>query len=193
MTYLQERILKDGQVFPNNVLKVDSFMNHQIDPTIMRELAQDFYERFKNEPITKILTVEASGIAPAILTASLFNVPMLFAKKTQPSTLANQERYEVDVHSYTKNVTSRVIISKQYLTSDDVVLIIDDFLANGEAAMGLVELVRQAGARVAGVGICIEKSFQLGRSRLEDAQVTVHSVCRISSLEDGKVTFLVDN
>ncbi|MCW6660985.1 xanthine phosphoribosyltransferase [Aerococcaceae bacterium NML201209] len=193
MTYLQERIVKDGKVFPNNVLKVDSFMNHQIDPTIMKELAQDFYNRFKDEAITKVLTIEASGIAPAILTATLFNVPMLFAKKTLPSTLANQECYEVDIHSYTKNVTSRVMISKQYLSSDDVVLIIDDFLANGEAALGLVELVRQAGAQVAGVGICIEKSFQAGRAKLQAADVPVHSVCRIASLAEGQITFLTDN
>ncbi|MCW6664836.1 xanthine phosphoribosyltransferase [Aerococcaceae bacterium NML191219] len=193
MTYLKERILKDGKVFPNSVLKVDSFMNHQIDPSIMKELAQDFYNRFKDEAITKVLTIEASGIAPAILTASLFDVPMLFAKKTQPSTLAHQERYEVDVHSYTKNVTSRVMISKQYLSSDDVVLIIDDFLANGEAALGLVELVRQAGARVAGVGICIEKSFQAGRSKLESANVPVHSVCRIAALTGEQITFLEEN
>lgn len=190
MPYLEERIKRDGQVFPNNVLKVDSFLNHQIDPLIMKEIADEFYRVFKDAGITKILTIEASGIAPAILTAALFEVPMLFAKKTQPSTLANQARYEVDVHSYTKNVTSRVIVSKQYLQENDVVLIIDDFLANGEAAKGLVDLVQQSGATVAGVGICIEKSFQKGRAVLNEAGIRVHSVCRIASLENNEVTFL---
>ncbi|MGT2784922.1 xanthine phosphoribosyltransferase [Streptococcus merionis] len=192
MSALKERILKDGKVFPNNVLKVDSFMNHQIDPSIIREIAREFYEIFKDAGITKIFTIEASGIAPAIATAELFDVPMLFAKKTQPSTLANQERYETDVHSYTKNVTSRVIISKQYLNADDVVLIVDDFLANGEAALGLIDLVEQAGAIVAGIGICIEKSFQDGRTKLDAKGFKVHSVCRIASLDNEKVTFLED-
>lgn len=192
MHFLKDRILKDGQVFPNNVLKVDSFMNHQIDPAVMNEIAQAFYQTFKDAGITKILTIEASGIAPAILTASLFNVPMLFAKKMKPSTLANQARYETDVHSYTKNTTSRVIISKQYLQADDVVLIIDDFLANGEAALGLVDLVEQADATVAGIGICIEKSFQAGRQKLDAKGLKVFSVCRIAALEDGKVSFLED-
>lgn len=189
---LKQRILKDGQVFPNNVLKVDSFMNHQIDPAIIREIAHEFHATFKDAGITKIFTIEASGIAPAIATAELFDVPMLFAKKTQPSTLANQERYETDVHSYTKNITSRVIISKQYLNEDDVVLIIDDFLANGEAALGLVDIVEQAGAKVAGIGICIEKSFQDGRAKLDAKGLNVHSVCRIASLDNGTVTFLED-
>lgn len=193
MGILKERILRDGKVFPNNVLKVDSFMNHQIDPSIIKEIAQEFYQIFKEAGITKILTIEASGIAPAIATAELFGVPMLFAKKTQPSTLANQERYETDVHSYTKNVTSRVIISKQYLNDTDVVLIIDDFLANGEAALGLINLVEQANAQIAGVGICIEKSFQVGRQKLEDMGITVHSVCRIASLENQEITFLDEN
>lgn len=190
MGYLKARILQDGKVFPNNVLKVDSFMNHQIDPNVMQEIGKEFYETFKDAGITKVLTIEASGIAPAIVTAGLLGVPMLFAKKTQPSTLANQERYEVDVHSYTKNVTSRVIISKQYLSKDDVVLVIDDFLANGEAALGLIELVRQAGATPAGIGICIEKSFQAGRSKLEATGIPIHSICRIASLENEQIVFL---
>ncbi|MBK0347462.1 xanthine phosphoribosyltransferase [Aerococcaceae bacterium zg-ZJ1578] len=193
MSYLKERILKDGKVLPNNVIKVDSFMNHQIDPQIMQEIGIDFYYRFRQAGITKVLTIEASGIAPAIITAAHFKVPMLFAKKTQPSTLKNQERYETDVHSYTKNVTSRVIISKQYLNENDRVLIIDDFLANGEAALGLIDLVEQAGATVVGVGICIEKSFQAGRQKLEAKGVPVHSICRISSLENQQIQFLESN
>ncbi|MET3559201.1 xanthine phosphoribosyltransferase [Streptococcus rupicaprae] len=190
MSILKERILRDGQVFPNNVLKVDSFMNHQIDPVVIKEIAQEFYHIFKDQGITKVFTIEASGIAPALATAELFEVPMLFAKKTQPSTLANQERYETDIHSYTKNITSRVIISKQYLTAEDRVLIIDDFLANGEACLGLIDLVEQAGASIAGIGICIEKSFQVGRQKLDEKGIAVHSVCRIASLENQTVQFL---
>lgn len=190
MSYLKDRILKDGLVLPNNVIKVDSFMNHQIDPLIMQEIAIDLYYRFRQAGVTKVLTIEASGIAPAIITAAHFKVPMLFAKKTQPSTLAKQERYETDVHSYTKNVTSRVIISKQYLNENDRVLIIDDFLANGEAALGLIDLVKQAGAQVVGVGICIEKSFQEGRAKLDALGIPVHSIVRIASLDNQTITFI---
>lgn len=192
MNSLQDRILKDGKVFPNNVLKVDSFMNHQIDPVLVKAIAGEFYEIFQNAGVTKILTIEASGIAPALLTAELFGVPMLFAKKTQPSTLSQQDVYATDVHSYTKNVTSRVMVSQQYLEPSDVVLIIDDFLANGEAALGLIDLVKQAGARVAGIGICIEKSFQKGRKLLEEQDVQIHSICRIASLENETITFVQD-
>lgn len=193
MSYLKDRILKDGVVLPNNVIKVDSFMNHQIDPEIMQEIAIDFYYRFRQAGVTKVLTIEASGIAPAIITAAHFKVPMLFAKKTQPSTLNQQGRYETQVHSYTKNTTSRVIISQQYLDASDRVLIIDDFLANGQAALGLIDLVKQAGAEVVGVGICIEKSFQSGRALLEEAGIPVHSICRIGSLENETITFLEGN
>lgn len=193
MSYLKERILKDGIILPNNVIKVDSFMNHQIDPEIMQEIAIDFYYHFRQEGITKVLTIEASGIAPAIITAAHFKVPMLFAKKTQPSTLGNKDFYETNVFSYTKNVTNRVIISKKYINENDRVLIIDDFLANGEAALGLVDLVEQAGAQVAGVGICIEKSFQNGRQKLMDKGLEVFSVCRIGSLEDQQIEFLEGN
>ncbi|WP_025729404.1 xanthine phosphoribosyltransferase [Atopobacter phocae] len=190
MNYLKKRILKDGEVYPNNVLKVDSFLNHQIDPNVMNEIERDLFDYFKRQPITKILTIEASGIAPAIMVANRFNVPMLFAKKQQPSTMARDDRYQTLVHSYTKDVTSEVMVSKKYLNAEDHVLIIDDFLANGEAARGLVELVRQAGATVAGVGIIIEKSFQPGRQQLEDAGVDVYSICRIKSLENGRVEFM---
>lgn len=192
MNYLKKRILKDGQVFEGNVLKVDSFLNHQIDPMVMKEIEEELYAHYKNKGITKVLTIEASGIAPAIMMAAHLEVPMLFAKKSEPSTLSNQEKYSTLVHSYTKNVTSEVMISKQYLSKDDKVLIVDDFLANGEAALGLVDLVEQAGAEVVGVGICIEKSFQSGRQKLEEHGVDVYSICRIASLDNQTVTFLED-
>lgn len=192
MSYLKERILKDGVVVDESVLKVDSFLNHQIDPTVLKEVTNDIVNYFKDKEITKIMTIEASGIAPAIQIAAHFDVPMLFAKKAAPSTLKNKDLFETDIHSYTKNITSRVIVSKEYLSADDKVLIIDDFLANGEAALGLIDLVNQAGAEVAGVGICVEKSFQPGRQKLEDAGVDIYSICRVASLKDNKVTFVED-
>lgn len=189
MKLLEQMVVNDGKVYSNNVLKVDSFINHQIDPKLMLEMAKTFYEQFKNDNITKILTIEASGIAPAILVANLFNVPMVFAKKSVPSTLTRDSFYEAQVYSYTKNVTNNIIVSKDFLNKDDKVLIIDDFLANGQAVLGLSDLIDKSGANLAGVGILIEKSFQDGRKILEEKNIRVCSLCRISSLEDGKVKF----
>lgn len=186
-------MLKDGVVLNESVLKVDSFLNHQIDPIVVKEIANEFVEYFKDKEITKVMTIEASGIAPAILVASLFDVPMLFAKKSEPSTMKNEDQYSTNVHSYTKNKTSRVLISKTYLSADDNVLIIDDFLANGEAALGLIDLVEQAGAEVAGVGICVEKSFQPGRQKLVDKGVDIFSIVRVASLANNEITFVEDN
>ncbi|MBF0715067.1 xanthine phosphoribosyltransferase [Gemelliphila palaticanis] len=189
MKLLEQMVVNDGKVYSNNVLKVDSFINHQIDPKLMLEMAKTFYEQFKNDNITKILTIEASGIAPAILVANLFNVPMVFAKKSVPSTLTRDSFYEAQVYSYTKNVTNNIIVSKDFLNKEDKVLIIDDFLANGQAVLGLSDLIDKAGASLAGVGILIEKSFQDGRKILEEKNIRVCSLCRIASLEDGKVKF----
>ena len=192
MSYLKEKIIKDGIVINENVLKVDSFLNHQIDPTVVKEITNEFIAYFGDREITKVMTIEASGIAPAIQVAARLNVPMLFAKKSEPSTLKNEEHFSTDVHSFTKNLTSRVLVSKKYLTPDDKVLIIDDFLANGEAALGLIDLVNQSGAEVVGVGICVEKSFQPGREKILAAGVDVFSICRIASLENQTVTFVED-
>lgn len=192
MSYLKEKIIKDGIVINENVLKVDSFLNHQIDPTVVKEITNEFITYFGDREITKVMTIEASGIAPAIQVASRLDVPMLFAKKAEPSTMKNEEHYSTNVHSFTKNVTSRVLVSKQYLQPEDKVLIIDDFLANGEAALGLVELVNQAGAEMVGVGICVEKAFQPGHDKLVDAGIDIFSICRIASLEGNKVTFVED-
>lgn len=191
MSKLNERIKKDGIVINESILKIDSFLNHQIDPTIMKEIVEEFYTHFKDKGITKVFTIEASGIAPAIMTASKFDVPMLFAKKSTPSTMVDG-KYVTNIHSYTKDITNTVIVSKEYLSEDDVVLIVDDFLATGEAAIGLVDLVRQAGGQVAGVGICVEKSFQSGRKRLEAEGVDVYSVSRIASLKNNDVSFVGD-
>jgi len=190
VNYLEKRILEDGIVKPGNVLKVDSFLNHQIDPIVMEEVVNEFLNYFGDRKITKVITIEASGIAPAIMLAAKLKVPMLFAKKTEPSTLKNENRYESEVHSYTKGVTSNVIISKEYLDETDSFLIIDDFLANGQAALGLADIVQQSGAEVAGIGICIEKSFQKGHELIKEAGLDLFSICRIKSLEDGEVQFM---
>jgi len=193
VNYLEQRILKDGVVKPGNVLKVDSFLNHQIDPIVMEEVVTEFIEYFGDRKVTKVMTIEASGIAPAIMLAAKLKVPMLFAKKTEPATMEREDRYESLVHSYTKDVTSNVIISKEYLDASDSVVIIDDFLANGEAALGLADIVEQAGAEVAGVGICIEKSFQPGHQLIKEKGLDLHSISRIASLDNGEVTFLKDD
>lgn len=190
MSHLREKILKDGVVLNENVLKVDSFLNHQIDPTVIKEISKEFMNYFGDREITKVMTIEASGIAPAIHVAAALDVPMLFAKKAEPSTLSKEAQFATDVHSFTKGVTSRVLVSKKYLSPTDKVLIIDDFLANGGASLGLVELVEQAGAETVGIGICVEKSFQPGREKLEDKGLDVFSICRIASLENNEVTFV---
>ncbi|WP_077074371.1 xanthine phosphoribosyltransferase [Aedoeadaptatus urinae] len=191
MGYLKERIKNEGVIYPGNVLKIDSFLNHQIDPTVMKEIEGEFYDYFKDRRVTKVLTVEASGIAPAIMVAAHFGVPMLFAKKARPSTLKEEDVYVTDIFSYTKNTSSKVVVNKSYLKAEDSVLIIDDFLANGEASLGLVDIVKQAGATVAGIGICVEKSFQPGRERLEEVGLDVYSIVRIEAIDSDKqcITF----
>ncbi|WP_414048903.1 xanthine phosphoribosyltransferase [Macrococcus animalis] len=189
MDFLQQKVIEDGVVIDGSILKVDSFLNHQIDAQLMNEIGKNLFETYKDKNITKILTIEASGIAPAIMAALHFNVPCLFAKKAQPSTLT-EEIYSTEIHSYTKNKTNHVIISKKFLNKDDRVLIIDDFLANGEAALGLYSLVKQAGASCQGVGIVIEKSFQKGRQRLINEGLNVTSLCRIASLDNNQVTLV---
>ena len=189
MELLRNMVLTDGKVYDNNVLKVDSFLNHQIDASLMMRMGATFYGYFKNKGITKILTIEASGIAPGVMAASLFGVPMVFAKKTVPSTLQENSFYQTRVHSYTKNKTNTVVVSKSFLNKDDNVLIIDDFLANGQATLGLMDLIEQAGAKLAGVGILVEKSFQEGRKLLDDRGVDVCSLCRIASLDNNEIKF----
>lgn len=193
MSYLKQKMLTDSVVINENVVKVDSFLNHQLDPKVMNEISKEFVEYFKDKEITKIMTIEASGIAPAILVASEFDVPMLFAKKSEPSTMKSDDQYSTDVHSFTKNKTSRVLVSTKYLSPDDKVLIIDDFLANGEAALGLIDLVEQAGAETVGVGICVEKSFQPGHQKLVDKGIDIFSIVRIASLANNEITFVEEN
>ena len=188
MKKLEERILRDGQVLGENILKVDSFLTHQVDFSLMKEIGQVFAEAVKDAGITKVVTIEASGIAPAVYVAEALNVPMIFAKKAKNITMT-EGILTAEVYSFTKQVTSTVSIAGKFLNSDDKVLIIDDFLANGQAAKGLINIIEQAGAQVESVGIVIEKSFQDSRQILETAGYRVLSLARIDGFEKGQVVF----
>jgi len=188
MKTLKDKIRFEGRVLSSQVLKVDSFLNHQIDPRLMAEVGKEFANRFKKENITKVLTIESSGIAPGLMAALELEVPVVFARKRKSLTLVN-DLLTASVHSFTKNETNEISVSNQFLMQDDRVLIIDDFLANGQAALGLVDIVKASGAEVAGIGIVIEKSFQNGGSLLREKGFRVESLARISSLEGG-VQFL---
>ncbi|HFZ6730676.1 TPA: xanthine phosphoribosyltransferase [Streptococcus agalactiae] len=188
MKLLEERILKDGDVLGENILKVDSFLTHQVDFELMQEIGKVFADKYKEAGITKVVTIEASGIAPAVYAAQALGVPMIFAKKAKNITMI-EGILTAEVYSFTKQVTSQVSIVSRFLSNDDTVLIIDDFLANGQAAKGLLEIIGQAGAKVAGIGIVIEKSFQDGRDLLEKTGVPVTSLARIKAFENGRVVF----
>ena len=188
MKTLEERILRDGQVLVKNILKVDSFLTHQVDFSLMKEIGQVFAEAVKEAGITKVVTIEASGIAPAVYVAEALGLPMIFAKKAKNITMT-EGILTAEVYSFTKQVTSTVSIAGKFLNSDDKVLIIDDFLANGQAAKGLITIIEQAGAQVEAVGIVIEKSFQDGRQLLETSGYRVLSLARIAGFEKDQVVF----
>lgn len=188
MQALEERILKDGQVLGENILKVDSFLTHQVDFGLMKEMGQVLADAYRSKDITKVVTIEASGIAPAVYVAESLDVPMIFAKKHRNITMT-EGILTAEVYSFTKQVTSTVSIASKFLSPEDKVLIVDDFLANGQAAKGLIDIIQQAGATVVGVGIVIEKSFQDGRQLLIDAGVPVTSLARIDRFENGRVVF----
>lgn len=189
MKLLEDRILNDGNILGEDILKVDSFLTHQVDYKLMQEIGKVLAEAYKDAGITKVVTIEASGIAPALYTAQAMNVPMIFAKKAKNITMT-EGILTAEVYSFTKRVTSTVSIASKFLSEDDTVLIVDDFLANGQAAKGLLEIIGQAGAKVAGIGIVIEKSFQTGRKLLEETGVTVTSLARIKEFKDGQVVFM---
>ena len=188
---LQERIKKDGIAVNEDILKVDSFINHQVDPVLMQHIGEAFAEHFKDQGITKVATIESSGIAPALMTALALNVPMLILKK-QPSKILNQDLYQTVVTSYTKGTSYELTLSKNFISENDHVLIIDDFLANGEAATGAIRLIRKAHATIAGVGILIEKSFQPGYEKLTEQGIDVYSLARIAKLGEGVIEFVKD-
>ena len=189
MNVLKQMILDRSQVINEDILKVDSFLNHQVDSKLMNEIGTEFYNYFKNSGITKIFTIESSGIAPAIMTSYKFEVPMVILKK-QTSSILKNDFYQTEVKSFTKNATYNLTLSKKYISQNDNILIIDDFLANGEAAKGAIKLVENAGAKVAGIGIVIEKSFQPGREILDQSGYDVYSLARIKSLKNNNIEFL---
>ena len=191
MNRLEERILKDGNVKPGNVLKVDMFLNHQIDVELTDWMGEEFARRFAGTEITKILTIEASGIGMACLASRHFNnVPVVFAKKTQ-TVVQDEDKYIADVDSYTHKVTNHVFVTKKYINKGDKVLIIDDFMAHGQAALGLIEICRQAGAEVKGIGIAIEKGFQDGGKILRQKGYKLESLAIVESMdgEKGSIEF----
>ncbi|HEF1895210.1 TPA: xanthine phosphoribosyltransferase [Bacillus cereus] len=189
MKVLQEKILNEGKVLSGDVLKVDAFLNHQIDPVLMQEIVKEFAKRFKEENITKIVTIESSGIAPAVMAALELGVKVIFARKRKSLTLQDN-MYVANVYSFTKQETNEISLSRNHIDENDRVLIIDDFLANGQAALGLMSLVEQAGASIAGIGIVIEKAFQDGGKKLREQGVRVESLAEIASLDNGTVTFV---
>ncbi len=189
MKALEERILKDGIVYPGNVLKVGSFLNHQIDVSFMKEIGEEFFRLFHSEKITKVLTIETSGIPIACFVALCFGVPVLFAKKHQTKNLSD-DCFSTEITSFTHGNTYQARIEKKFLTCDDTVLIVDDFLANGCALEGLIELVNLAGAKCVGCGIVIEKAFQDGGKRLRAEGIRIESLARITEMrDDGTLVF----
>lgn len=189
MKLLKEKILSEGRVKPHNILKVDSFLNHQIDVELMNEIGKEFKTRFNDKEVNKILTIEASGIAVASITAQYFdNSKVVFGKKTESLNL-DDDIYKTEIHSFTKNKNYNVMVSKRFINNGDKVLILDDFLANGCAALGLIDIVKQAEAEVVGVGIVIEKGFQPGRAEIEKFGIKVESLAIIDKMDDNKVWF----
>ena len=190
MNFLQENILRQGQVREGNILKVDTFLNHQLDVAVLDEVAKAFYERFRDKNITRVLTVEASGIAIATLTAKHFQVPAVFAKKAKSKNL-DGDLYVTNVHSFTYGKDYDVTLAKKFLSSEDRVLLVDDFLAVGKAMRGLIDICHQANAEIAGIGIAIEKGFQEGGELLRGEGYDLYSIAIIDAMDaaTGEITF----
>ena len=190
MKLLEERIQKDGKVKQGNVLKVDAFLNHQMDGRLFKEMGKEFQKRFEGEEINKILTIEASGIGIACMVADVFDVPVVFAKKTQTKNIAG-DVYTTRVESFTHGRIYDIIVSKEYLGKDDKVLVIDDFMANGKALEGLIQLVKDSGATLVGAGIAIEKGFQPGGDMLREQGVHLESLAIVESMDEttGEIVF----
>lgn len=189
MEKLKERIRTDAEVRPGGIIKVDNFLNHQMDTALIDEMGRDFYEHFKKYGITKILTIEASGIGIACLAARYFNVPVVFAKKSEAKNLSS-ELYTSEVFSFTKAKAFTVRVDKKYITSADRVLLIDDFLANGRALLGLMDIINQAGATLCGAGICVEKAFQDGGDIIRKMGVDLYSLAIVDVNEAGELIFV---
>lgn len=190
MKLLRDRILKDGKCYPGGILKVDKFINHQMDPNLMKAVAVELIRRFASSDVNKIITIEASGIAPAIMMGFLLDLPVVFAKKKMPSTMDNM--LSTRVFSFTKQREYHVVISKDYLTPDDKVIFVDDFLAYGNAAKGIIDLCHQAGAKLVGMGFIIEKAFQHGREAIEAEGIRCESLAIVDSLDNCEIKLRED-
>ena len=189
MKELEERVLKDGIIINNDILKVDSFLNHQIDVALVRDIAKDITKSFAAYGVNKILTIETSGIAFAYAVAEeMGNLPLVFAKKSKSATVGN-DVFTAEVKSFTRNIVSKITVANKYLKPSDTVLIVDDFLAEGNASLGLIDLCKQAGAKVVGVAVAIEKGFQGGRRRLEAEGLKVYSGANVKEFKDNKPVF----
>lgn len=188
MKLLENYITTYGVALNAEVLKVDSFINHQIDPSLMMKLAEDIRNHFKDKKITKILTIETSGIAPSVFLGYLLDIPVVYLKKNS-SKITTDACYQTMIHSFTKDTDFCITCSKKYLQADDHVLFVDDFMANGEACLGAIHIIKEANATLEGIAIIIEKAFQSGRKRVEELGYDVYSLARIQSLENGKITF----
>ena len=189
MKYLEEKIIKDGIVKPGNILKVENFLNHQIDVVTLNEMGKEFTRLFADKPINKILTIEASGIAIATMAALHFdNAPVVFAKKAKSRNIDN-DLYTSVVHSYTYGKDYTITVAKKFLSPDDHILIVDDFMALGNAMIGLLDVVKQSGATVEGIGIAIEKGFQPGGQRLRDMGYNLHSLAIVESMNENEIIF----
>lgn len=188
MKLLEEKIKENGIAVNEHILKVDSFINHQIDPVLMQEMGKDIAEHFKDKGITKVATIESSGIAPALMTSIALGVPMIILKK-QPSKILNQDLYQTVVTSFTKETNYELTLSKKYISAEDHVLIVDDFLANGEAATAAIRLLRMSHATIAGLAVLIEKSFQPGHDKLVSQGIEVYALARIAKMGENYIEF----
>jgi len=188
MELLKNRILKDGKALSENILKVDTFLNHQIDPELMDEIASEFRSRFDDRSFNKILTVESSGIAPAVMTGLKMGLPVVFAKKAKPSTMT-EEYYTAPVHSFTKQKDYDVAVAAKFIKKNEKILIIDDFLANGSASRALIAIAEQGGAKVEGIGIVIEKGFQNGGKLLRELGYRIESLTIIDGMSENSIRF----
>ena len=189
MKLLEDRILAEGHVLSPAILKVDSFINHQVDPVLMQEMGRDIANHFKDQGVTKVMTIESSGISPALFVACELGVPLLILKK-QSSAILKTDVIQTEVVSFTKEISYQLTLARKYLSDTDHVLLVDDFLANGEAATGALRLIRKANATVAGLGVLIEKSFQPGREKLNSQGLHVYSLARIAEMDVDHITFI---
>ena len=188
MRLLKEKIRQDGNAVNEYILKVDSFINHQVDPALMQEMGKEIARHFEGRGITKVATIESSGISPALMTSLALGVPMVILKK-QPSKILNQDLYQTVVTSFTKETNYELTLSKKYITAEDHVLLVDDFLANGEAATAAIRLIRMSHATIAGLGVLIEKSFQPGREKLASQGIEIYALARIAKMAENYLEF----